>query len=70
MYTISGDSSKTTMEIDMKKFNCKSSVGSGRITAAVALLLSTLLVAVAPAALAEEKAAAADSKLCREMSHK
>jgi hypothetical protein len=46
------------MEIDMKKFNGKSSVTSGRITAAVALLLSSLLVVIAPAALAEEKAAA------------
>jgi len=42
----------------MKKFNCKSLVRSGRITAAVALLLSYLLVAVAPVALAEEKTGA------------
>jgi hypothetical protein len=58
MYAISGDLGNTTLEIDMKKFNCKSSVRSGRIATAVALLLSSLLAVVAPAALAEEKAAA------------
>ena len=41
----------------MKKLNSKSSVRSGRISAAVMLLLSSFLVAVAPATLAEEKAA-------------
>ena len=41
----------------MKKLNSKSSVRPGRISAAVMLLLSSFLVAVAPATLAEEKAA-------------
>ena len=41
----------------MKKLNSKSSVRSGRISAAVMLLLSSFLVAVAPATQAEEKAA-------------
>jgi len=42
----------------MKKFNCNSLVRSGRITAAMALLLSSLLVVVAPVALAQEKGGA------------
>ena len=46
---------KTTLEIDMKTLNYKSLVRSGRITAAVALFVSSLLVAVAPVELAEEK---------------
>ena len=40
----------------MKKFNANDSARPGRVTAAMALLFSSLLVAVAPAALAEEKA--------------
>ena len=40
----------------MKKLNANDSVRPGRVTAAMALLISSLLVAVAPAALAEEKA--------------